>query len=116
MSRKVRFDLDRAINKPILLGVADGFRFVQGGLGDEPIPFVLGYFSNSSFAVAYLVPDVGTNPDKGDVTSGEGGVHVRLVAERLGNGKDGPFMRGAFQTPCSMPNHLFWPLHRPSPE
>lgn len=97
--RKVRFDFDHAINKPILLGVTDGFRFVQGGLNDEPIPFVLGYFGNSSFAVAYLVPDVGTNSDEGDVSSGEGGVHVRLVAERLGNGKDGPFMRERLSNP-----------------
>ena len=99
VGRKARFDLDRAIDKPILLGVTDGFRFVQRGLGDEAVLFVLGYFGNSSFAVSYLVPNVGTNSDEGVVSSGEARVHVGLVAERLRNDRNGPFMRWRLSNP-----------------
>lgn len=72
IGRKARFDLDHAIDKPILLGVADGFRLIEGGLSDEAVLLTLAYFGDCSPAVFYLVPNVGTDSDKSDIFHNEG--------------------------------------------
>ncbi len=74
IGRKARFDLDHAIDKPILLGVADGFRLIEGGLSDEMVLLTLAYFGDCSPAVLYLVPNVGTDSDKSDIFH-DGGVY-----------------------------------------
>jgi hypothetical protein len=66
IGRKARLDLDHAIDKPILLGVADGFRLIEGGFSDEAVLFTSVYFGDCSRAVLYLVPNVGTDSDKSD--------------------------------------------------
>jgi hypothetical protein len=71
-SRQARFDLDHAIDKPILLGVADGFRPIEGGLSEEGVLFTSAYFGDRLPAVSYLVPHVGTDSDKGDLSHDEG--------------------------------------------
>ena len=72
ISRQARFDLDYAIDKPILLGVADGFRPIEGGLSDEAVLFTSVYFRDRLPAVSYLVPHVGTDSDKSEISHDEG--------------------------------------------
>ena len=72
INRKARFDLDHAINKPILLGVTNGFRFIEGGLSDEAVLFTSAYLGDRLSAVFYLVPHVGTDSDKSDISHDEG--------------------------------------------
>ncbi len=76
--RKARFDLDHAIDKPILLGVADGFRPIEGGLSDEAVLLTLAYFGDCSPAVLYLVPNVGTDSDKGHTFHDESGYRCKV--------------------------------------
>ena len=73
VSRKARLDLDHAIDKPILLGVADGFRLIKGGLSNESVLLTLTYFRDCSPAVSYLVANIGTDSDESTIFHDEGG-------------------------------------------
>ncbi len=83
MSRQARSDLDHAIDEPVLLGVADGFRPIQGGLSEEGVLFTSAYFGDRLPTVSYLVPHVGTDSDKSDIFHDEG-VYVCKVDSRGG--------------------------------
>ena len=96
--RKARLDLDHAIDKPVLLGVADGLGLVEGGLSDESGLLALAYFRDCSPTVPYLVPDVGADSNEDDISSHTGGLHARFIAERLkGNEVELFIKRGDFR-------------------
>jgi hypothetical protein len=82
ISPKARLDLDHAVDKPVLLGIADRFRPIEGGLGNKGDLFTSTYFIDGLSAVSYLVPNVGTNADESDISHDEG---VMLITRKAGS-------------------------------
>jgi hypothetical protein len=60
---------------------------------------MLSYLGDSSPAVCNFVPEVGANSDEGDISSGEVGIHARLILKPLDSGEKKPVMQRHLSNP-----------------